>query len=299
MLSYAPVSMFSKLSHFLSQRLFASPTRLRPQPPTSRPECNREPKASFPVCQPVWFGQECADESFKTQDWSEFIALNEPANTQDIRLFSGGLTDATVDLTITDFLQAGNLAFVAIVDLDQFSQLEPQVFADAMAILQDPNCPEPLPDQCKQRLSKVIARANTDNIKRASLWWHGCQGANDATGTKTLNGVTPPLYGFAVAAQANSGSEASINVSVDHHSIMPTPQVSRTCGPRRTGRLAEGTYNHTLLGVLPMPTPQHGGTLSTPTGSAGSTIAFGTFEVTPNGAVFFTGTADLGRCQGQ
>ena len=197
------------------------------------------PRNPLPFCQFEWFGQACATETFQANDQSESIMLTSSAQTQNLAVLNGRSdTDVSFDVTITDSLSAGDRAFVAVVNLDAFAQLEPDIFSAALPIIQ--NCPQPFSQDCKNQLAQVVSGAKTENIERASLWWAGCA-HHDGTNQVSFTQVPATSFGYVVVAAADSNSAAYIDVEVMHHSKGARTVSSLTCGPLQIGRLPAGS----------------------------------------------------------
>lgn len=241
----------------------------------------------------TWYVSVCGDETYDASTWRDGIFVNvveNKANGKQVVTLGAG----TVDISVNAFTNAGDQAFIGVLDVHKFIQQNPDKTTDLLALMGACNMSAASCDSAIQNFANSVTQGQ---LKNAALWWHGCINAGDHQ-TKAFIGLQRTIEGYLIAGQAKSGSSAAIYADITHHPITPQPRTEQICAPLQLGTMPPpGDYTKKLIAHVSLAlAPQHGGTVANTRFSIYSPSARGTFAVDASGNVTFSGNVSPDNC---
>ena len=247
-----------------------------------------------PACGRTWTADVCGEETFNATEVVEVVnidtELNEPTAAHLVLLQP---TEQSVDIAISARTYSGDMALFGILDIQSFVEQNPGISLDPVVQA----CEFGTQSQCDAAIATLISSVSSDQLKKASIWWHGCIKANDSQ-TKTFTNL-PAREGYVIAASAQNNSAVAITATITHHANPPESTTQQICGPLQHGTMpADGPYHNEPVGTVSLSlSPQHGGMVSGVSASIVSPVApGGVFSVGANGTVTFSGTVQSRTC---
>jgi hypothetical protein len=248
--------------------------------------------ANGPVCKRNWQATVCGQETWDAGQWLQSLTIVAGAGQTSGQLVLLPSNETSIDISLTTSTNSGDLALVALLDVQTFVEQNPNVNLQPVIAA----CSSPDQTSCNTAISNLAASVSQDQLQKASIWWHGCEHAND-TQTKTFNGLAP-RSGYVIAAKAGNGSSAVIGADLTHHASPPESQTTQVCTAPQSGEMpADGTYENKFVGQVSLAvSPQHGGVVSDVSASVFSLVGRGSFKVDGSGKVTFSGTVSSSDC---
>jgi hypothetical protein len=245
-----------------------------------------------PVCKRNWQATVCGQETWNASQWLQVLTIVAGAGQTSGQLVLLPSNETSIDITLTTSTNSGDLALVALIDVQTFVAQNPNVNLDPVITA----CSSPDQTACNTAISNLAGSVSQDQLQKAAIWWHGCEKSND-TATKTFTGLAP-RSGYVIAAKAEKGSSAVIAADLTHHASPPEPQVTPVCAAAQSGEMpADGTYVNKSVGQISLAvSPQHGGIVSDIETSIFSLVGRGSFKVDGSGKVTFSGTVSSSNC---
>jgi hypothetical protein len=245
-----------------------------------------------PVCKRTWQATVCGQETWNASQWLQALTIVTGAGQTSGQLVLLPSNETSIDISLTTSTNSGDLALVALIDVQTFVQQNPNVNLQPVISA----CSSPDQTACDTAISNLAGSVSQDQLQKAAIWWHGCEKAND-TQTKTFTGLAP-REGYVIAAKAGNGSSAVIGADLTHHASPPEPQTTPVCAAPQSGEMpADGTYVNKSVGQVSLAvSPQHGGMVSDIDASVFSLVGRGLFKVDGSGKVTFSGTVSSSNC---
>ena len=245
-----------------------------------------------PVCKRNWQATVCGQETWNASQWLQVLTIVAGAGQTSGQLVLLPSNETSIDITLTTSTNSGDLALVALIDVQSFVEQNPKVNLEPVITA----CSSPDQTACNTAISNLAGSVSQDQLQKAAIWWHGCEKSND-TQTKTFTGLAP-RSGYVIAAKAEKGSSAVIGADLTHHASPPEPQVTPVCAAAQSGEMpADGTYVNKSVGQISLAvSPQHGGIVSDIETSIFSLVGRGSFKVDGSGKVTFSGTVSSSNC---
>jgi hypothetical protein len=249
--------------------------------------------ANNPVCKRNWQATVCGQETWDASQWLQSLTIVAGAGQTSGQLVLLPSNETSIDITLTTSTNSGDLALVALIDVQTFVGQNPNNVNLQQVITA---CSSPDQTACNTAISSLAASVSQDQLQKAAIWWHGCESAND-TQTKTFTGLAP-RGGYVIAAKAGNGSSAVIGADLTHHASPPESQMTPVCAAPQSGEMpADGTYVNKSVGQISLAvSPQHGGMVSDIETSIFSLVGRGLFKVDGSGRVTFSGTVSSSDC---
>jgi hypothetical protein len=248
--------------------------------------------ANGPVCKRNWQATVCGQETWDAGQWLQSLTIVAGAGQTSGQLVLLPSNETSIDISLTTSTNSGDLALVALIDVQTFVEQNPKVNLQPVITA----CSSPDQTSCNTAISNLAASVTQDQLQKAAIWWHGCEHANDNQ-TKTFTGLAP-RSGYVIAAKAESGSSAVIGADLTHHASPPESQTTQVCALPQSGEMpADGTYVNKSVGQISLAvSPQHGGMVSDIETSIFSLVGRGLFKVDGSGKVTFSGTVSSSDC---
>ncbi len=245
-----------------------------------------------PVCKRNWQATVCGQETWDASQWLQVLTIVAGADQTSGQLVLLPSNETSIDIALTTSTNSGDLALVALIDVQSFVTQNPGVNLQPVITA----CSSPDQASCNTAISNLAASVSQDQLQKAAIWWHGCEKAND-TQNKTFTGLAP-RSGYVIAAKAEKGSSAVIAADLTHHASPPEPQMTPVCAPPQSGEMPpDGTYVNRSVGQISLAvSPQHGGMVSDIDASVFSLVGRGLFKVDGIGRVTFSGTVSSTSC---
>ncbi len=247
-----------------------------------------------PACSRTWTADVCGEETFNATQVVEVVNVDTELNaTTAAHLVLLQPTEQSVDIALSARTYSGDMALFGVLDIQSFVEQNREISLDP--VIQA--CEFGTQAQCDAAIAVLTGGVSSDQLKKASIWWHGCINAND-TQTKTFTNL-PARKGYVIAASAQNNSAVTITATITHHANPPESTTQQICGPLQHGSMpVDGTYHNQPVGTVSLAlSPQHGGMVSGVNASLVSPVApSGVFAVGTNGNVTFSGTVQSRVC---
>lgn len=252
----------------------------------SRGQC----QSANPACARTFTAQVCGQETVNATQVVETVNIDtEIGQPVAAHLVFLQPTEQSLDIALSAMTFSGDLAILGILDVASFEKQNKDIdLAPVMSA-----CEFGTTAQCDAAVTALTQSVSVDQLKKASIWWHGCVKSDDSV-TKTFSNLTSK-DGYVIAAMAQNNSAVAITATITHHANPAEPTIQTVCGPLQTESMpANGNYVDKLVGHISLTVP--GANVSAPTVSVVSPVGKGSFAVAANGDVTFSGTVDSVTC---